>query len=73
MVSPSHLPFTMSDAMAEQIAQLEAEAKTVVCVLYEKTVLGMLALRDAVRSDASASVVQLKKMGIEALTEEAEE
>ncbi|WP_333683142.1 heavy metal translocating P-type ATPase [Pontibaca methylaminivorans] len=47
-----------------RVEALEAEGKTVVVVLREGRVLGLVALRDGLRGDAAAGVSRLADMGI---------
>jgi Cd2+/Zn2+-exporting ATPase len=52
------------DHLVETASQLEAEGKTVVVVLADAKVQGILALRDEPRADAAAGVAALARMGI---------
>ena len=53
--------------VAEKIATLESEGKTVVVLLSEKAVEGLIALRDEPREDAMEGVKRLTERGIRAL------
>ncbi|WP_081610544.1 heavy metal translocating P-type ATPase [Limimaricola hongkongensis] len=55
----------MTDAVRDQVSTVEAEGKTVVLVLGDTTPLGIIALRDELRSDASRAVAELQGLGIE--------
>jgi Zn2+/Cd2+-exporting ATPase len=50
--------------VAERIAALEDDGKTVVVVLHGKRIVGVIALRDEPREDAKASVAALAALGI---------
>jgi len=45
--------------------ELEAEGKTVVWVVYQETLLGIIAIADTIRPTAAATLKHLKKLGIE--------
>jgi len=47
--------------------QLEQEGKTVVWVAEADNVLGLIAIADTLRPEATAAIAQLKRMGIEAI------
>ncbi|KAG2386248.1 hypothetical protein C9374_002694 [Naegleria lovaniensis] len=49
----------------ERIHQLENEGKTVVCVAINSTLIGMIALADTPKEEASLVVHELKQRGIE--------
>ncbi|WP_332680730.1 heavy metal translocating P-type ATPase [Bosea sp. (in: a-proteobacteria)] len=46
------------------VAQLESAGKTVAAVIVDGTLVGLIALRDEPRGDASEAVAELKAMGI---------
>ena len=50
-----------------QIAALEQDGKTVAAVVADGRVLGIIAMRDELRSDAVASIKALKDMGVSAI------
>ncbi len=50
--------------VAERIASLEGEGKTVVVVLHAKRIVGVIALRDEPREDAKAGVGALTSLGV---------
>lgn len=58
---------TIAPDLAERIAALEAEGKTVVVLLSSKTVDGLIALRDEPREDAAEGVKRLAERGIQAV------
>lgn len=63
--SPSKL--TQNELSAEQqqqITQLEEQGKTVVVTLKADQVIGLLALRDTLRSDARQALAALKQIGV---------
>lgn len=49
-----------------QLDQLESSGKTAVAVLENERFIGLLALRDTLRSDAKAAINALKKLGFKA-------
>ncbi|ACB93924.1 heavy metal translocating P-type ATPase [Beijerinckia indica] len=52
------------DDIAARIAALEGEGKTVVVIRENKTILGLIALRDAPRSDAAEGLARLRALGL---------
>lgn len=54
-------------AVLSFIERLEGEGKTVVVVLYDKNVAGIIALRDESREDAAAAIKRLKAFGVSAV------
>ncbi|HIG8797214.1 TPA: Zn(II)/Cd(II)/Pb(II) translocating P-type ATPase ZntA [Raoultella terrigena] len=52
-------------AYEEQIQQLESAGQTVVLVLREDILLGILALRDTLRDDARQAVEDLRQLGVQ--------
>ena len=57
----------LSPEAARDIERLEGEGKTVVVVLFDKTVAGIIALRDEPREDAAAAIARLKTFGVSAV------
>jgi len=57
----------ISPDLAETVAALESEGKTVVVLLSGKTIEGLIALRDEPREDAAEGVRRLKDHGIRAV------
>ena len=53
--------------VATKINALEAEGKTVVVVLSDKTIRGLIALRDEPRADAAEGIQRLKDHGVRAV------
>lgn len=49
------------------IEQLEGEGKTVVIILFDKIIAGIIALRDEPREDAAAAITRLKAFGVSAV------
>ena len=50
-----------------RVATLEAEGKTVVAVVADGRLAGLVALRDEPREDAAAAVAELKELGVRAM------
>lgn len=66
--APGKLANTVLDAAWQQrITQLEAEGQTVVALLQEGKLLGVLALRDTLRSDAKMAVAALHNLGVQSV------
>ncbi len=57
-------PAMLSDTWSQAIHKLESEGKTVVVVLREERVAGLLALRDTLRKEAKEALTLLRGMGI---------
>lgn len=53
-----------ADAFAGQISELESAGQTVVLVLRNDTVLGVLALQDTLRDDARTAISELNQIGV---------
>jgi Zn2+/Cd2+-exporting ATPase len=62
--SPSKLEQALEDSIQQQVIQLEQAGKTVVVVLEEGELLGLIALRDKLRDDAKAALKDLADLGI---------
>jgi len=56
-----------AEAQQAQIQQLENQGNTVVLVTRDKTLLGILALRDTVRQEARQAVDGLRELGIQGI------
>ncbi|KOC91051.1 zinc/cadmium/mercury/lead-transporting ATPase [Winslowiella iniecta] len=54
----------LTEAQQKLIAMLESAGKTTVVVLEEQQPIGLIALRDSLRSDARQAINQLKALGI---------
>lgn len=66
--SPGKLAETALDAGWQQrITQLEAEGQTVVALLQQGQLLGVIALRDTLRSDAKMAVAALHHLGVKSV------
>ncbi len=64
--APSKLsPALLTDEWQAQIDQLESSGKTAVVVLEDEKFIGLLALRDTLRTDAKQAIYALKKLGIQ--------
>ncbi|WP_219351959.1 Zn(II)/Cd(II)/Pb(II) translocating P-type ATPase ZntA [Citrobacter sp. Colony219] len=53
-----------ADAFAGQISELESAGQTVVLVLRNDAVLGVLALQDTLRDDARSAIAELDQIGV---------
>lgn len=53
--------------LADEIARLEAEGKTVAVVIGDRTPLGLVALRDEPREDARAGIAALTALGVDSV------
>lgn len=58
---------SLSSQWQQEVARLEDEGKTVVVVLKESQLIGVIAMQDTLRSDAVESMKLLKKMNINAV------
>lgn len=66
--APSQLSeTTLSPQWQQEVARLEDEGKTVVVVLKESQLIGVIAMQDTLRSDAIESMKLLKEMNINAV------
>ncbi|CNJ14283.1 zinc/cadmium/mercury/lead-transporting ATPase [Yersinia mollaretii] len=64
--APGKLPAgLLTDEWQTQLDQLESSGKTAVAVLEDEQFVGLLALRDTLRSDAKQAIDSLKKLGIQ--------
>ncbi|WP_409419702.1 zinc/cadmium/mercury/lead-transporting ATPase [Marinomonas sp. RS-M-Aa-14] len=62
--SPSKLDQALDDSIQQQVMGLEEEGKTVVIVLEDGELTGLIALRDRLRDDAKAALKDLADLGI---------
>ncbi|UTV98208.1 zinc/cadmium/mercury/lead-transporting ATPase [Marinomonas rhizomae] len=62
--SPSKLEQALDDSIQQQVIGLEEEGKTVVVVLEDGELSGLIALRDRLRDDAKAALKDLADLGI---------
>ncbi|RCX00538.1 zinc/cadmium/mercury/lead-transporting ATPase [Marinomonas foliarum] len=62
--APSKLERALEDAIQQQVIGLEEEGKTVVVVLEDGELFGLIALRDRLRDDAKAALKDLADLGI---------
>lgn len=51
--------------LADRVDELEAQARTVVAVVADRKLLGMIAVADPVKPDAAATVTALRRRGVE--------
>ena len=66
--APGKLAANVLDAQWQtRITQLEAEGQTVIAAVQQGKLLGVLALRDTLRSDAKAAVTALKNIGVQSV------
>lgn len=54
----------LTDIWQQRITQLEAKGQTVIAVVQQNQLLGIIAMRDTLRSDAKTGVEALKKIGV---------
>ncbi len=54
-----------TDEMGQRIEELEAQAHTVVVVVVDRFLLGVVAVADPVKADAAETVVELRRRGLE--------
>ncbi|MDG2898595.1 HAD-IC family P-type ATPase, partial [Vibrio parahaemolyticus] len=64
VVTPSKADFPLSQQAKEQVVTLEQQGKTVVIVRYDDEVIGVIAWRDTLRSDAQQAIAMLKELGV---------
>ena len=65
VVAPKYITAeTMTSAVVAQITALESAGKTVVVILLEQRVVGLLAMQDKLRDDAVQALADLKSLGI---------
>lgn len=57
----------LTDAAAADVTRLENEGKTVVAVVADNQLTGLIAMQDTLRSDAIEAIGQLKAMGVSAV------
>lgn len=62
--APSKLERALDDAIQQQVIDLEEEGKTVVVVLEDGELFGLIALRDRLRDDAKVALKDLADLGI---------
>ncbi len=66
--SPTKLPADrLSAAWQQRITELEAEGQTVIVVIQQTSLLGIIALRDTLRSDAREAIAALKNIGVQGI------
>ncbi|WBM70781.1 Zn(II)/Cd(II)/Pb(II) translocating P-type ATPase ZntA [Buttiauxella sp. WJP83] len=66
--APGKLTENVLDATWHQrITQLEAEGQTVITVVQQNRLLGVIALRDTLRRDAKQAVADLQKIGVQSV------
>lgn len=57
----------LNESIRKQVAELQAEGNTVVIVQYEEEIVGMMAIRDAIREDSAITMQKLKQLGVGSL------
>ena len=62
--APSKLERMLDDSIQQQVTTLEEEGKTVVVVLQDGELIGLISLRDRLRDDAKAALKDLADLGI---------
>ncbi len=67
VASPRHARFLaeLPEEMAEKIAKLETQGKTVIVVLESDIPLGLIAMRDELRSDSVAAMAALTRLMVD--------
>jgi Cu2+-exporting ATPase len=64
VVSPGYLNDASITIQDPRVEKLASQGKTVVYVLQDKTVLGVIALADIIREESRAAIGRLKSMGV---------
>ncbi|MDE1513503.1 zinc/cadmium/mercury/lead-transporting ATPase [Vibrio sp. dsl-7] len=67
ILAPNRVEVELPPAVAEQVSGLEAQGKTVVVMLDNQQVVGVIAWQDILRDDARAAIEALQRIGIKAL------
>ncbi|WP_422387425.1 copper-translocating P-type ATPase [Alkalicoccus halolimnae] len=67
MISPGYMEETEIEYDKEKFNELSEQGKTVIFVLIDNKLSGMIALADQVRETAYQAVAELKEMGIQAM------
>ncbi|MCG9787607.1 zinc/cadmium/mercury/lead-transporting ATPase [Vibrio mediterranei] len=65
--APSKVTFDIADEVMEKVVELENGGKTVVVLVTENTVKGIIAWQDEVRADTAEAVEKLAKLGIDTI------
>ena len=66
LLAPRDAP-NLNAQQQQQIAQLEAQGKTVVVLLQDQQPLGVLALQDQLRAEAATALAELKALDVKSL------
>lgn len=61
------LEISLSLEWQTQIDGLESQGKTVVVIVVEQTIMGLIALQDTLRSDTAAALSQLRQLGLDSI------
>ncbi|QIL86175.1 zinc/cadmium/mercury/lead-transporting ATPase [Vibrio sp. HDW18] len=67
LLAPNRVEVELPPVVAEQVSGLEAQGKTVVVMLDNQQVVGVIAWQDILRDDARAAIEALQRIGIKAL------
>lgn len=67
IVSPTKVDIPLSNEVGSQVEALESHGKTVVIVVKELDVIGVIAWQDTIRSDAKQAIDKLHNLGISTL------
>ncbi len=67
LISPTQFKFEVDDSVKMQVESIESKGKTVVLVILEGTVEGLIAWQDTLRDDAEEAVLKLKNLGIDSI------
>ncbi len=66
--SPGKLPAQVLNTRWQQrVTQLEAQGQTVIAVVGQNQLLGIIAMRDTLRSDAKGAIAALKNIGVQGI------
>lgn len=64
LAAPARLALELSQAVREQVENIESQGKTVVLVLQQGEVMGLIAWQDTVRPEARLAMLALQRLGI---------
>ncbi|WP_228550713.1 heavy metal translocating P-type ATPase [Endozoicomonas sp. OPT23] len=62
VIAPRHVD--IENPLSEQVSRLEAKGNTVVVVISDNSVIGLLAMADSLRKDAIVAIEHLNKQGV---------
>lgn len=67
LISPSKFQGTVAEVDRERVESLESKGKTVVLVIIDDVLEGLVAWQDTLRSDAAEAIQKLKSLGIDSI------